>query len=555
MDTSKKISQDIYEKIDHAKSIASKEPDQSIKISKQAYELAKANDLEIEEAFALIGMAFASRVKTDINSILDYSSRALEIFKEKNHNSGQAKALNLIGIAYFYGSMHEEALKCFLESKDIITASGDEVLALRALNNIGEVYRESGLYDKAIEFYQKAIVIAKANNDSFSQANILSNKGDVYLAKKELEKALELYRGSYKILADSLDMVSLGEIENKIGKIYFELGDLENAEKYYFKSLSRLRKISNKYYVIDTLINIAALYTEQSHGQILEYYEKAIECAKDVSNKKMLVKIYKLVSEYHENQGDYKNALSYYKHYFNLNEEITSANQRNKLEILNIDLRNIESTGKIDKIRIRLENEISRQKNELKNIKQANIMLERKAYEDELTGVKNRRSINIYIKDMLEKFAKKEDKIVLFMIDIDKFKRYNDYWGHSEGDLCIRKISDAIRKIQTERGHVFGRYGGEEFVYIASSINYEQALELGELIRSEVESIGLYYMHKGEKKLTTISLGGIIGDVSSMESMAKMMEMADEQLYKAKDMGRNIMILKNLNDHSRRGKL
>lgn len=82
--------------------------------------------------------------------------------------------------------------------------------------------------------------------------------------------------------------------------------------------------------------------------------------------------------------------------------------------------------------------------------------------------------------------SSKEEQIVLFMIDIDNFKKYNDYWGHSQGDICLRKISDSIKKIQNNRGDIFGRYGGEEFIYISTFLSYGDALELGNLIRTEV---------------------------------------------------------------------
>lgn len=103
-------------------------------------------------------------------------------------------------------------------------------------------------------------------------------------------------------------------------------------------------------------------------------------------------------SEYHENQGDYMNALKYYKNYYNFKEQVMNSNLGNKLEILNIELKNIEIIGEFEQIKIRLEKKIAIQKNELEKIKLENKMLEKEAYEDELTGIPNRRSINAYLK-------------------------------------------------------------------------------------------------------------------------------------------------------------
>ena len=542
----KTISDEIYNKLHHAKTIASVNPDKSLEISQEAYDLAKANNLGLEEGYALIGMVFAYRIKSDRSSMLDYSFRALSIFEAREHIAGQVKALNLIGIAYFYSSLYEEALRYFLKLEDMLEFNRDDFLLSGVLNNIGEVYRESGIYDKAMEYYEKAIDIVVKNDFSLYHAAILSNIGQIHCDKGEFEIALKVYYKSYDILVDSNDMVSLGEIENRIGKVYFEIGDIKKAEEYYFRSFERLKDINNKYYVIDVLLNIAQLHLVKASRKTLNFYEKAIEFADDVGAKNKICQIYRLISEYHESQGDYMNALKYYKNYYSLNEQVMSSNLSNKLEMINIELKNIETIGKFEQIKTRLEKEIAIQKDELERIKLANEMLEKKAYEDELTGVPNRRSINTYLKKILEEMSSKEEQIVLFMIDIDNFKKYNDYWGHSQGDICLRKITDSIRKIQSNRNDIFGRYGGEEFVYISISLSYMDALELGNLIRAEVERLGLYYMEKGEYKNVTISVGGAIGNSSDFSSIANIMEIADRELYRAKEMGRNMTILRDM---------
>lgn len=543
----KELSEEIYHKIDYAKSIASTEPERSIKLSQEAYGLAKTNKLKLEEAYALLSIALASRVKTDINSMLNHSYQALQIFKEKNNINGQGKALNLIGISYFYGSIYEEALKSFLKADDLADLSNSDSLRVGILNNIGEVYKELKIYEKAMKYYTKAIENMGSDEFSPKHAVILVNIGEIYYAENKYSKALKVYNESHTILLKSSDMISLGNVENKIGKTYFILGDLEKAEEFYLKSLERLESINNKYYSIDTLLNLGNLYMEKPSENSFVFYAKAVEYSKSLGSKDKLCKLYGLISTYYESQEDYKNALEYYKRHSSLNEEIISLGLKNKLEILNIDIKNLEVDEKTNKIRTRLENEIIRQKNQLEKIKQTNEILQKKAYEDELTGISNRRSINIHIKKILGDLYSETETIALFMIDIDNFKKYNDYWGHAEGDECIKKITKSIKEIQSSRGDVFGRYGGEEFVYISSSINYEKALKLGNLIRRKVEEIGLFYIHKGKKKKTTISVGGILGLRSDFKSMAEIIELADRELYRSKDMGRNTTIVKDIN--------
>lgn len=539
------LSDEINNKLNYAKSIVSANPDKSMEICKEAYDLAKTNSLILEEGYALIGLALASRIKSDSSRMIDYSYRALAIFEDNNHITGQIKALNLIGIGYFYSSIYEESLKYLLKASELLELERDDYLLTSVLNNIGEIYRESEIYDEAIKYYDKAVQIT-VDKYPLSHAAILGNIGDIHFQQNEFDMALEVFSKSYSILMDGADMVSLGEIENKIGKVYYAIGDFEKAEEYYFISYKRLEDISNKYYVIDVLINIAQLYIESRSEKTLYFYEKVVEVAEMLGAKRKLCQVYKLISDYYENKEDYKNAIKFYKKHSNVNEEIMSSNIRTKLEILNIEFKNVQSVDKFEQINNRLEKEITRQRKEIEKIKQANKVLEKKAHEDELTGISNRRSINIYLNKIIAEISSEEDSIVLFMIDIDDFKKYNDYWGHSEGDVCLKKIAECIRRIQNSRSDSFGRYGGEEFVYISIALDYDDALKLGDLLRTEVEDMGLYYMDGEEKKPVTISVGGVMGMKSNFKTIADIMENADRELYRVKGMGKNMTILKEM---------
>lgn len=539
-----RISKEVYDKIEKGRDIASLRPNDSLKICDEACILAKENNLFLEEGYALIGMSLASRAKSDISGMLNYSYKALAIFKDKNYIPGQAKALNLIGIAYFYNSMYEEALNCFREIIVMLEIDKDDLLLSKVYNNIGEIYREYEMYEQAMEYYNKAVEISIRNELVTNHAALLSNIGEVHFMNNQLELALEVYIKSYNIFIQGKDMLSLGEVENRIGMVYFAMKDNKNAKKYYNTAIKRLENINNKYYAIEVILNIANLYLEKKSSKVLDFYEKAMDFAKDIGSKKKISQIYKLISQFYELEGDYKNALEAYKSYFSFNEEVVSSNLSNRLEILNVEMDNYQNTGIYENLRNRLEIEINRQKHELEKITLENQILEKKAYEDELTGIMNRRSINVYLNETLKNMHSTKDSLLVFLIDIDKFKRYNDYWGHSGGDICLKSIADCIKSIQIEKQDIFGRYGGEEFIYISTKISYEDALELGNLLRIRVEELGLYYMYNGEKKIVTISIGGIIGMSSDFHSMAELMELADKELYRAKEMGRNLTILK-----------
>lgn len=546
---SKTISEKIYIMLNEAKKLSTINPNKSYEISNDAYNIARINSLNLEEGYALISKAFACRAKSEISKMLDYSYNAYEIFESVQDNLGQIKSLNLIGIAYFYSSMYEESLKFLLKVKDRLYEYRDDFLMSCVLNNIGEVYRESTEYDKALEYYNSALDICVNNNFKINTASIFSNIGEIYFIENKYDKALKYYTKSYDILVVEKDMVTLGEVENKLGKVHYVYKNYSKAEDYFFSALSRLDNLNNKFYAIDVLENIAKLELEVDSEKYLFYYDKAIQFAEEINAKKKLSELCKNVADYYEKIANFRVSLEYYKRYCRLNEEIMTSNLGNKLEIIKIELGYLKETDKLERIRTinhRLEMEISNQRRELENIKKSNEILEKKALEDELTSIPNRRYINYYFNKTWEESLLSNETIVLYIIDIDNFKKYNDYWGHLKGDVCLIKVANCIKDIQINGENLFGRYGGEEFIYSVKGINYDQALELSNTIRNEVEKLSLNYMYNNTNTVITISVGGVIGKMSAFNDISHMIKIADEELYKAKNKGKNITLLRNV---------
>ncbi len=542
----KKITREIYKKINKSKEVSTFQPDLSKILSEEAYNMSKSNGLALEEGYSLISMAFAARAKSEIKEMLDLSFKALNIFDMENEIIGKIKAMNLIGIAYFYSSMYEESLKYLLEVSELLDIEKDDFLLSCVLNNIGEVYRESQKYEQSLKYYNKAADISKVNNYEKIYASILGNIGEVFFSKKSFEKSLEILKESYKILVGCNDMVSLGENENRIGKLYFSIGDYSKAEEFYNSSLIRLKNIENKYYLIDVYINIAKLKEISNPEESLHYFKKALDTSENIDAKKKSCEIYKMISETYEILGDYKSSLEYNKKHSNTDKEIMASNLGNKLEILNIEIENTKEKNKYREIKKRLEQEIEYQKNEIEKIKKTNETLFHKAYEDELTGIPNRRSINSYLKKILSDKSNKNENIGVLMIDIDHFKNYNDCWGHAQGDACLKKIASTINEIQESDKYIFGRYGGEEFVYVLRDTDYIKIKEIGNKIREVVKNLDIHYTFKDKKHLLTVSVGGAYGKITKFNKFSNLMELADKELYKAKEKGRNTTIINNL---------
>ena len=164
---------------------------------------------------------------------------------------------------------------------------------------------------------------------------------------------------------------------------------------------------------------------------------------------------------------------------------------------------------------------------------------------DELTNISNRRGVKRYISMLTKASELKSFSAALLMRDIDYFKRYNDNHGHLEGDVCIKKIANSLKSVFGNRCGILGRFCGEEFVCFIKDVEYREVLELAELLRFSIENLNMNYIWDNVSYPVTISIGGVYVCNLGFNSIHEMYSIADEELYKAKNTGRNKVVLRN----------
>ncbi|HEY4317935.1 MAG TPA: sensor domain-containing diguanylate cyclase [Herbaspirillum sp.] len=168
-----------------------------------------------------------------------------------------------------------------------------------------------------------------------------------------------------------------------------------------------------------------------------------------------------------------------------------------------------------------------------------NKTLQRLALQDALTGLANRRQFDLTLNSEYDRAVREQRSIALLMIDVDYFKRYNDVYGHPQGDICLAKVADAM---QTKRpGDFSARYGGEEFAVILTETDIKGAMIVAEIIRKAIR--GLNMVHSGNPTgFVTISIGVCVMAPSSFShGPPAFLQAADEALYMAKGAGRNMV--------------
>jgi diguanylate cyclase (GGDEF)-like protein/PAS domain S-box-containing protein len=155
---------------------------------------------------------------------------------------------------------------------------------------------------------------------------------------------------------------------------------------------------------------------------------------------------------------------------------------------------------------------------------------------DVLSGLKNRRAFDEKLKEEFDRAQRYHLSLSFLMIDVDRFKQFNDEYGHASGDALLKTIAEVLKK--TARSHdTIARYGGEEFAIILPNTSREGALIIAERIRRAVATL------PGPTRVTISagisSLNLSLSEVTAMTDASALVSSADIALNKAKQNGRN----------------
>lgn len=178
-----------------------------------------------------------------------------------------------------------------------------------------------------------------------------------------------------------------------------------------------------------------------------------------------------------------------------------------------------------------------------RQLKEANLKLYAMATHDPLTGLSNRRQFSQTLDKEIRRCRRAERWMAVLMLDIDQFKRYNDHYGHQQGDKCLEKVAAALSQCCRRGSDLVARYGGEEFVAVLTELQPHQARERAEEIRRAVEACQLPHAASEVSSWVTVSVGVACGCPGAEHTPEWWIARADEALYLSKGRGRNRVTL------------
>jgi two-component system chemotaxis family response regulator WspR len=178
-----------------------------------------------------------------------------------------------------------------------------------------------------------------------------------------------------------------------------------------------------------------------------------------------------------------------------------------------------------------------------KKLNAANKALEALSSLDGLTGIANRRQFDKKMEEEWPRATRNTTTLSLLMIDIDFFKNYNDTYGHLGGDFCLKEIAAIIKQSEKRSTDLATRYGGEEFALILPETSLKGAKEIAETLLRTVHDRKIDHSSSIIADFVTISIGVATNIPTRDTSYEQLIEEADKALYKAKNSGRNKVVI------------
>ena len=472
-------------------------------------------------------------------------------------------------IAHFYSNGHNdsEALKYYHQAYLLFEQIGDELNMAYLKVDMSNSY--SLMFDEV-----KAIKLAIEASDYFNKHQYYFDElfsqnmlAKIYLRKKNYQKAELAY----------LRVIVLTEQANK--KTYVYLAYLGLASTYHHSQQAEKARVFWKKYkehqpdyenpaakrsavVLEAKLAIADNNIKKAINALteLEVILKPLNIKTAVS---WYVELFDLQAKIAIKQNDYqtayfkqKKARELQKDYYHAEREIVRSKYKVMFDTDQALLKNklLERDKQLDKSA--LENAAQQQKLQSLLISAMSIfalaliffiyhqrknskILHKLANTDALTELANRRYTFIYAENMLAQSKKYQQSFAIIIFDIDHFKKINDTYGHTGGDIALKGISD-IANEYVRSNDILGRIGGEEFLVILPNTSSKQAYDIAERIRQGIEKADITL---GDEIVNISASFGISQLTQNQPNFNQIFHEADIALYQAKNSGRNCITL------------
>ncbi len=338
--------------------------DTALFLAKKALKLSTNLNDTFNIAFSLQSIGRFYNIKSNHKEALRYDLESLRMFRLLNSKRNEATLLNSIGEDYYNLDLFNEAFNFHRQSLEKSKEADIPLSEAIAMYNLGRVMMSMGQMDKAKEYIENSMALSEKIGDKQGIAYSKHDLAEVYLANKDYDLALSELEKAYKISVETKEDVLTPQIIAKLAKTYDYKGDYKNAQIHYKVAMKLYEKQGNLNGVGDAYFGMGNVSLHQGKSNDAQRnYEKCLQVAESINDNELMIKCYLAMSEHYEVIGKYKESLSLYKKYKQLEDSVFSEKKKEQFAQMQVQY----ETSKKD-IEIELLNQKEeKQKAELDN--------------------------------------------------------------------------------------------------------------------------------------------------------------------------------------------
>ena len=460
------------------------------------------------------------------NKALYHIKRAIMYGQRAQDRELLARCYNMLAIDAINRGLAELALEYHMIAKSqAVEEDSPELLAMICFN-IGYSYMDMGDESGALKYFMESYrYCRKSAKDSrmamYCRYIISCMAGVVYVKNKNMDRAAKMMKEVLHLEENDSDgvLVAAKEPLSFIFKIayYRQLGDLDRFEEENNLFLDVLQDKNLPIDGVPDVLNYCQILIEAgSKERAGSYIEKLQLLMQEVNIPHLNMDFYKMLVAYYELTGeeDKKNQalLAYFE-----NSKLQIEERKGAFSFYAEMMEAVE--------RIRLEN----------------IALEKQARTDSLTQLPNRMDLNEVAEEWFDRAKKEQKSLGIEILDVDKFKDYNDTYEHQVGDICLEKIGEVLKDMTNENVYI-ARYGGDEFFVCYYDMSDDEIISFAKELKHRLEKI---VVSVKDKDIAGISVSqGIRNTVPvSTNRVWDYLYAADNALYKLKQKNRGDILI------------
>lgn len=491
-------------------------------------------------AAGLVAMASVEFQKGLIESGVKNCLEAISLLENFPPSKTNARAWQILSwISFFLGdftSAQDQALK----SQELSNRLNLMIEKAWALDAVASAYAILKDFQNALQAHREAIRIFRDNKDVDGTIRATNNMALTLYMMEDYKSALTWAKKNLQFIQNLDRKYDELNAACTIAQILIDLRRLDDAENYLGVALTASKVLENtNIFHVSIFMELARLSRLRNDLQNAKLHLfEALTIANKTKQKMEVGKCHQILAEICEHEGDYKQSLEHMKKFLAIHEDAVGERAAIRMSILTFthQIENSRQEAEIYRLKAeQLHSEVEKQK-------RTSELLETVSKTDSLTGIANRRYFDERISQEYSRHSRTGNPLSLIMLDIDHFKMFNDTYGHIKGDACLKKVAQAIQTRVNRSTDMVARYGGEEFACILPDTNNQAAIMIAERIRRAISDLEIPHITSPVENRVTASLGVVSTTCNHTVNLSKLIEFADQQLYTAKESGRNKLV-------------